>query len=85
MAPDTPLCDFGWKATAFTLADPNGTVHSLDGMMGRNGLLVAFICNHCPYVVAVIDRPVADAAALHEEGINTVGIMANDHASYPEN
>ena len=84
MAPDTPLCDFGWKATAFTLADPNGTVHSLDGMMGRNGLLVAFICNHCPYVVAVIDRLVADAAALHEEGINTVGIMANDYASYTD-
>ena len=84
MAPDTPLCDFGWKATAFTLADPNGTLHSLDGMMGRNGLLVAFICNHCPYVVAVIDRLVADAAALYEEGINTVGIMANDYASYTD-
>ena len=84
MAPDTPLCDFGWKATAFTLADPNGTAHSLDGMMGRNGLLVAFICNHCPYVVAVIDRLVADAAALHEEGINTVGFMANDYASYTD-
>ena len=61
---DTPLCEFGWKAPAFTLADPDGHRHSLDGLMGEHGLLVAFICNHCPYVKAVIDRLITDAAAL---------------------
>ena len=81
---DTPLCDFGWKAPAFTLADPDGNRHSLDGLMGERGLLVAFICNHCPYVVAVIDRLVVDAAVLKEEGVNTVAIMSNDYATYTD-
>ena len=81
---DTPLCDFGWKAPTFTLADPDGNRHSLDGLMGERGLLVAFICNHCPYVVAVIDRLVADAAVLKEEGVNTVAIMSNDYATYTD-
>jgi len=84
MPPNTPLCDFGWKAPAFTLRDPLGGTYSLDGLMGEKGLLVAFICNHCPYVVAVIDRLVADAAALKVDGINTVGIMANDYATYTD-
>ena len=67
MPPNTPLCDFGWKAPAFTLSDPIGLSCSLDRLMGEKGLLIAFICNHCPYVVAVIDRLVADAAVLKEE------------------
>ncbi|MGB1356208.1 MAG: thioredoxin family protein [Candidatus Puniceispirillaceae bacterium] len=81
---DTPICDFGWKAPAFTLADPDGASHSLDALMGENGLLVAFICNHCPYVKAVIDRLVEDAAALREDGVNTVAIMPNDYATHPD-
>ena len=81
---DTPLCDFGWKAPPFTLADPDGRQHSLDDMMGERGLLVAFICNHCPYVKAVIDRLVADAAALAGDGVNTVAIMPNDYATHPD-
>ena len=81
---DTPLCDFGWKAPTFTLADPDGNRHSLDGLMGERGLLVAFICNHCPYVKAVIERLVADAAALAKDGVNTVAIMPNDYASHPD-
>jgi peroxiredoxin len=81
---DTPICDFGWKAPAFTLSDPDGVRHSLDELMGERGLLVAFICNHCPYVKAVIDRLVADAATLKTDGINSVAIMPNDYASYPE-
>ena len=82
MPSNTPLCDFGWKAPAFTLSDPIGLSCSLSRLMGEKGLLVAFICNHCPYVVAVIDRLVADAAALKEEGVNTVAIMSNDYATY---
>ena len=84
MPPETPLCDFGWKAPAFTLSDPIGLSCSLDGLMGEKGLLVAFICNHCPYVVAVIDRLVVDAAVLKEEGVNTVAIMSNDYATYTD-
>ena len=81
---DTPLCDFGWKAPSFTLADPDGRQHSLAGLMGERGLLVAFICNHCPYVKAVIDRLVADAAALANDGVNTVAIMPNDYRTHSD-
>ncbi|MEC8807361.1 MAG: thioredoxin family protein [Pseudomonadota bacterium] len=81
---DTPLCDFGWKAPTFSLADPDGNRHCLDGLMGERGLLVAFICNHCPYVKAVIDRLITDAAALAKDGVNTVAIMPNDYASHPD-
>ena len=84
MLVDTPICDFGWKAPTFTLSDPDGTSHSLDTLMGENGVLVAFICNHCPYVKAVIDRLVADAAALRADGINTVAIMPNDYTTHPD-
>ena len=84
MPPKTPLCDFGWKAPAFTLSNPISLSCSLDGLIGEKGLLIAFICNHCPYVVAVIDRLVADAAALKEEGVNTVAIMSNDYATYTD-
>ena len=81
---DTPICDFDWQAPAFTLFDPDGASHSLDSLMGEKGLLVTFICNHCPYVKAIIHRLVADAAALREDGINTVAIMPNNFASYPD-
>ncbi len=81
---DTPVCDFGRKAPAFDLPDPEGTKHSLASVMGEKGALIAFICNHCPYVHAIIDRLVADASALAAEGINTVAIMPNDYHSYPD-
>ncbi len=82
MLVDTPLCDFGWKAPQFALRDPEGNACSLDQAMGEKGLLVAFICNHCPYVKAVIDRLVEDAAALQEEGVGVVAIMSNDYQNY---
>ena len=81
---NTPVCDFGWQAPNFTLPDTNNQLHELDNLIGENGLLVAFICNHCPYVRAIIDRLVDDAAALKQRGINTVAIMPNDYHSYPE-
>ena len=58
---NTPICDFGWQAPEFTLPDTDNQLHELDGLVGSNGLLVAFICNHCPYVRAIIDRLVSDA------------------------
>lgn len=75
---DTPICDFGWKAPAFDLLDTDGKNHQLATLMGPNGLLIAFICNHCPYVKAVIDRLVADANSLGKDGVNVVAIMPND-------
>ena len=64
MAEGTPVCDFGWKAPAFTLPGVDGKTYSLDRLRGPNGTLVMFICNHCPYVKAVIDRIVRDANEL---------------------
>lgn len=80
---DTPICDFGWQAPPFQLEDPHGVTYEMADLMGPNGLLIAFICNHCPYVHAVIDRLVADASTLQGIGINTVAIMPNDYANYP--
>ena len=80
---DTPICDFGWQAPPFQLADPHGVTHDMADLMGPKGLLIAFICNHCPYVHAVIDRLVADAMSLQESGVNTVAIMPNDYQNYP--
>ncbi len=79
----TPLCDFGWKAPAFSLATPKGETHSPQSALGTNGLLVAFICNHCPYVIAIAERLSADAQKLQAEGIGVVAIMSNDYLQVP--
>ena len=84
MAAVPPLCDFGWKAPHFTLPATDGRSYSLEQLKGRNGTLVAFICNHCPYVKSVIGRLVRDADDLALLGINTVAINSNDAAQYPE-
>ena len=76
---DTPICDFGWQAPAFDLKTPKGERHDLTSLRGECGLLVCFICNHCPYVKAIITRLVADATTLRQDGINTVAIMSNDY------
>lgn len=83
MAVSSQVCDFGWPAPDFHLATPGGEQHSRDSLMGPNGLLVAFISNHCPYVVAVIERLVADIDALQAEGVGAAAIMSNDYAAYP--
>lgn len=80
---NTPICDFGAAAPDFALPTPDGAVHSRGSLMGENGLLVAFICNHCPYVIAVIDRLVADIKVLQAEGVGVACIMSNDWADYP--
>ncbi len=84
MAAVPPICDFGWKAPHFTLPATDGRSYSLEQVKGRSGTLVAFICNHCPYVKSVIGRLVRDANELSLLGINTVAINANDAAQYPE-
>lgn len=78
---DTPICEFGWKARQFSLSDPTGKIHSMRDSMGENGLLIAFICNHCPYVKAIIERFVADARQLQSQGIGVLAIMSNDYGT----
>jgi peroxiredoxin len=84
MAAETPICDYGWKAPDFHLEGIDSRSYSLDDVRGAKGTLVIFICNHCPYVRSVIDRIVRDVAALKDEGIGAVAIMANDTEAYPE-
>ncbi len=84
MAADSTVCEFGWKAQPFSLPDTGGTIHDMQGTMGANGLLIAFICNHCPYVKAVIDRLVEDAKALQSEGVGVLAVMSNDYVKYPD-
>lgn len=79
-----PVCDFGWPAPDFSLPGTDGALHSLASARGPRGLLVMFICNHCPYVQAVLDRLVRDCRALKEEGIGSIAIMSNDVAAYPD-
>jgi peroxiredoxin len=78
------ICDFGWKARDFELKGVNDEMWSLADVRGRNGTVVAFICNHCPYVKAVISRLVDEASALQRIGIGVIAIMSNDVADYPE-
>ncbi|SDC70689.1 thioredoxin family protein [Ruegeria marina] len=83
MAATPPVCDFGWKAPDFTLPGTDGRSHSLSGLAGEAGTLVMFICNHCPYVLAVLDRILRDARDLQELGVGVVAICSNDAVAYP--
>jgi peroxiredoxin len=80
----TPICDFGWKAPDFRLLGVDGKTYSVPDVCGEKGLLVMFICNHCPYVKAIRPRLVRDLRELKTLGVNTVGIMSNDPTDYPE-
>jgi peroxiredoxin len=81
---ETPVCDFGWKAVDFDLPGVDGRRYSLRDAAGPNGLLVMFICNHCPYVQAVRERIVRDVRELAQHGIGAIAIMSNDPSDYPE-
>ena len=81
---ETPVCDFGSPPPDFNLPGVDGANWSLDKCCGSNGLLVIFICNHCPYVKAINDKLVRDARELLPLGINCVAIMSNDAKYYPE-
>lgn len=80
----TPLCDFGAPAPDFALPGVDGWVWTRDQCAGPRGLLVMFICNHCPYVQAIRDRLVRDVRELTALGIGCVAISANDATDYPE-
>lgn len=79
-----PICDFGWQAPDFNLPSIDGSMVSRDSSMGKNGLLVMFICNHCPYVKAILPRLINDVRELKTMGINAVVIMSNDPTDYQE-
>jgi len=74
----------GWKVSDFALRGIDGKTYSLAVVRGQKGTLVAFICNHCPYVKASINQIVAEANALRQIGIGTIAIMPNDTDAYPE-
>jgi len=80
----TPICNFGEKANAFKLKGTDGKIHKLEDHFGKNGLLIMFICNHCPYVKAVIEDIVDDCKNLEKEGLKSIAIMSNDTKDYPE-
>lgn len=81
---ETPVCGFGAKPPDFSLPGVDGRVWTLEQCRGPRGLLVMFICNHCPYVKAVRPRIVRDALELKAYGIGSVAIMSNDVAGYPD-
>ncbi len=81
---ETPVCDFNKAAVDFSLPDVDGKLWTLQDCRGDKGLLVMFICNHCPYVKAILQRLVRDTAELKTMGINSVAIMSNDATQYAE-
>ncbi|NQU55813.1 MAG: thioredoxin family protein [Rhodospirillales bacterium] len=81
---ETPVCDFGWKAPDFALEGVDGRTYAMKDIMGANGALVMFICNHCPYVKAILDRLVRDTRELQDHGIGVIAIMSNDPSDYLE-
>ncbi len=81
---ETPVCEFGLPAVDFALPGVDGKVWTLDECKGENGLLVMFICNHCPYVKAILERLVRDTRELAVLGVNSVAIMSNDPTDYAE-
>ncbi len=84
MAQETPLCEFGQPAPDFRLRGVDDRWWTLQDARGPNGLLVMFICNHCPYVKAVRSRIIRDVRDLDAFGIRAIAINANDPADYPE-
>jgi peroxiredoxin len=84
MAVAAPVCDFGWKAPGFRLPGTDGRVWTWDDVAGPKGTLIVFMCNHCPYVKAILDRLIRDAQELRAHGIGVAAISSNDAVAYPE-
>ena len=81
---ETPVCDFNKAAIDFNLKGVDDNYYSLEKIKGKNGLLIMFICNHCPYVKSVIHKIIRDVNDLKAFGINSVAIMSNDSSEYDE-
>ena len=78
------LCDFGSKIIDFSLQNVDEKVYTLNELIGPNGTLIMFICNHCPYVKAIIPRLLETTQSLKKNGINSIAIMPNNTEDYPE-
>lgn len=79
----SPVCEFGWRPSDFRLPATDGNTYDFSDIAGPNGTLVMFICNHCPYVKAALDRIISDARRLQELGIGVAAICSNDAESHP--
>ncbi len=84
MAVSPPVCNFDWQAPEFDLPATDGRRYTLADVAGPSGTLVMFICNHCPYVLSVLDRIIRDARDLSAHGIGVAAICANDATAYPD-
>lgn len=80
---NTPICDFGWAALDFSLPATDGKTYSFADIQGPKGTLIMFICNHCPYVLGVLDRLQDEMSELQAIGIGVAAISANDAVNYP--
>jgi peroxiredoxin len=80
----TPVCEFGLAAPPFSLRASDGAFHTPDTLRGPAGLLVMFICNHCPYVQAILPRLIPTVRELRTLGFGAVAIMSNDTDQYPQ-
>ena len=81
---ETPVCEFDKPVVGFSLSGVDGKIWTPETARGEKGLLVMFICNHCPYVKSIRERIVRDARELMDHGVNTVAIMSNDPTEYEE-
>ena len=80
----TPVCDFGKKAEDFKLKSIDNKIISLNDIKGDKATLIMFICNHCPYVKAIIKELSKECEELRKDGVNSIAIMSNDTKNYPE-
>ena len=80
----TPICNFGEKPHSFSLKGVDDKIYKLEDCLGDKGTVIMFICNHCPYVKAIIKNIVDDTNNLKNLGINTIAIMSNDTKNYPD-
>ena len=80
----TPICEYGTKIVPFNLKCTNDKIWNIDNAKGERGILVFFICNHCPFVKAILPKLVRVTNTLLDYGIHSIGIMSNDVQDYPE-
>ena len=84
MPVNAPNNELEWIAPNFNLISVNEKKYSLNDLRGKNGTVIAFICNHCPYVIKIADRLSLESKELLKIGVSTIGIMSNDVNSHPE-